>query len=99
MSKENRTPYHLTITDNKTGETLHDMDFSSLLAGVGTSNEESGCLAVYSCPAIQLSNTARAAETLIERECEEDKDLAFFLNLHRIFDKEHKNNDDEMEGE
>ena len=63
----NPKPFHLTITNNETGEVLHDVDFDALLGAVHT-GRGIDAFGVNSCDAATLAATLAGAEELIERQ-------------------------------
>lgn len=92
MSKDkNRAPYHLTITDNITGEVLRDLHFGAIIAGISVGPGESAGLALYSCEAEEHAEAVTACELTLKREYDGDPDLRGLVELFTktsVFEKE-----------
>ena len=65
-------PFHLTITDNETGETVRDLDFDAIIGAVHLSEAMSGGLILSHCSTLALAETVSSAERVVERTLKED---------------------------
>lgn len=66
MENENKKPFHLTITDNETGETVRDLDFDAIIGAVHLSEEQAGGLYITKCSVANIAATVVAAESLLD---------------------------------
>jgi len=66
MEKE-KMPFHLTITDNETGETLRDLDFDVIIGAVHLSQGENTGIFVANSSTMAQAETIAAAETTVAR--------------------------------
>ena len=71
MEKE-KMPFHLTITDNETGETLRDLDFDAIAGAVHISEEEAAGIFLTCCTNFDIAATIVAAENTLRRVEQED---------------------------
>lgn len=71
MEKE-KMPYHLTITDNRTGETLRDLDFDCLIGSAHLSKEEAAGLFLTSCTNGDVAATIVAVENTLHHIQQDD---------------------------
>ncbi len=73
MEKETKKmPFHLTITDNRTGETVRDLDFDALIGSAHISNDEAAGLFVTSCNTLAVAATVAAAESTLHHVEQKD---------------------------
>ena len=73
MEKETKKmPFHLTITDNRTGETVRDLDFDCLIGSAHISNEEAAGLFLTSCTNGVVAETLVSTETVLQRIQQDD---------------------------
>lgn len=54
---DKQKPYHITITDNATGEVLQELDFDALLGAAHVEEGLAATLIVTECDAIALAET------------------------------------------
>lgn len=96
MEKETKKmPYHLTITDNETGETVRDLDFDALIGAVHLSKKESGGIFLANCSIMAQAETIASAEATVARALKQDKLVAM---AKCIVDAEVVEEDSETEG-
>lgn len=72
MENENKKPLHLTITDNRTGETVRDLDFDCLIGAVHLSAGESGGLFIARGTTLAQAETVCAAEATVAHALRKD---------------------------
>ncbi|MBP3590191.1 MAG: hypothetical protein J6J61_06405 [Muribaculaceae bacterium] len=82
--------FHITITNNETGETLHDADTCAIIAGVNE-GEESGCIVMVDCGPIALAETLEAAKTAaktaVHTATDKHPEIKALAELLRLLDK------------
>lgn len=69
--------FHITITDNETGEILHDADSDAILASIYT-EETTATVGLVNCNLISLS-IALTGLMKLESEIKESEPLAYLL--------------------
>ena len=75
---EKKLRYHITITDNWTGETVDDQDFNIFIGGIGY--EESGSARVLSeCNAFDYAFAVMRAEEAIREAYEDHPELKMLV--------------------
>lgn len=84
--------FHITITDNETGETIRDYDINSIIAGIDLGDTVSACVICEGTPS-DLAHTAFAAKDAIDL-CLEGEHLATKMYKHLL-----KHNPEERKGE
>lgn len=78
MEKENKKkPFHLTVTDNETGETVQDLDFDALIGAAHIGEMEAGGIIVSRCSTMTLAATSIAVEQTLNKLCKDDPLVAF----------------------
>lgn len=83
MEKENKKKsFHLTITDNETGKTLHDGDALAIIAGVCTEETAFG-LTAAKCGADDYVSALIRAEEEVEGVYEEHPELLILATLFK----------------
>lgn len=76
MEKRNKKmPYHLTITDNETGETLRELDFDCLIGAVHLSEKESGGIFLANSSILAQAETIAATEVTVKQALDKDADI------------------------
>ena len=63
----NPKPFHLTITNNQTGEVLHDVDVDALI-GAAHTGRGVDVFGVNSCDAVALAATLCGAGDVVDRQ-------------------------------
>jgi hypothetical protein len=58
-------PFHITITNNETGETLHDRDVYAIIGAFKEENR-TGCVALTECNAFEIAATIDGALDAIQ---------------------------------
>ena len=58
--------FHITVTNNETGEVLHDTDACAIIAGINE-GEESAVLTMTDCGPIDLAQTLSVTNSAVER--------------------------------
>ena len=71
MSKQ----FHLTITDNVTGEVYRDTDIDAIIGAIHTDENETGGIFMTSCSGIALGQTMDAMKTVLKRAYSENPEL------------------------
>lgn len=67
MEKETKKmPFHLTITDNETGEIVRELDTDAIIGAANTSEEGAAGICVTRCSGQTLANTFVAVESMLE---------------------------------
>lgn len=67
MNKETKKmPFHLTITDNETGEIVREIDIDAIIGAVNTSEEEAAGICVTRCSGRTMADTIVAVESMLE---------------------------------
>lgn len=64
--EDEKMPFHLTITDNRTGETVRDLDFDCLIGAVHLSEKQAGGLYITSCSTATIAATVVATESTLD---------------------------------
>ena len=63
--REKKNTFHITITNNEPGETLHDVDVCAIV-GAFSDGARTGCVGLTSCNAFDLAETINGAEDVIQ---------------------------------
>ena len=72
--------FHLTITNNETGETIRDENINAILAGIH--NEKgTASIVITECTAVDLLPTIIAAKSAVKTCTDDDPMLALFVAL------------------
>lgn len=58
--------FHITITNNDTGEAIHDHDTNAIIGAVALDETVRG-ITLANCTAVEMANTISAAQKTIER--------------------------------
>lgn len=75
--------FHVTITDNETGEVLHDTDAHAIVAGIGAEGG-AGVIGCTACDKKQLAVTIQAAEDAVRELYACTPGLHEAVLLHRL---------------
>ena len=69
MSKQKKTtkPFHLTVTDNETGEVVRELDFDTLIGAARVNKQECAGVAIAKSSPIAHAETIIATETTIDK--------------------------------
>ena len=71
--EENKMKYHLTITDNETGEVHADYDINAIVGGILVDRAgTTASIAVTDCKGLELAATIKAAELTVQHLYAED---------------------------
>ena len=65
MENEKKMKFHLTITNNETGEVLHDVDACAIIAGVNE-GKENGSIAMVDCGPVDLLEALMTTEETVQ---------------------------------
>lgn len=76
MSKE----FHITITNNTTGETLHDTDVCAIV-GAFNEGERTAVVCLTACNAFDIAATINGANKAIQHICADHPELELFAKL------------------
>lgn len=84
MEKETKKmKFHLTITDNETGETLHDGDAAAIIGGVY--EEDHNAAMLYSnCSALEMAQTLARAEDAVQKTYEDHPELRLLASMAHL---------------
>ena len=88
-------PFHLTITDNMTGEVLQDLDFDALLGAVHIEEDLSATLKVTDCDAIALAKTTSSLRSVLIKIYKDYPEILFmetYIHTQGVDDTEENNN-------
>lgn len=66
-TEEKRKPFHITITDNETGQTLHDYDAEAIFALYTDGEETAVCVNAIS-DSLSFANVLYRAEQELKRQ-------------------------------
>lgn len=81
MSK--KKPFHLVITDNETGETLHDDDTDCII-GAANQKESTVCIGTCrDCTVADIIETIIGAEEVVKEFEKDDPRLVLLLEISR----------------
>ena len=82
--------YHIKVTDNETGEIVHESNRNCIIAGLG--NEKGAAeMCIFDCDLVSIVGTVKAALFAIERMRKDDPEIEFILGKmlkERIFEDE-----------
>lgn len=84
MSDTKKMPFHLTITDNETGETVREVDFDALIGTTHTAEGKVGALWITRCNSFALVETVLAGEHIIDHVKKEHPEIAMLCALHKL---------------
>ena len=71
-------PFHLTLTDNTTGEIMHDIDIDALLASAHVNEDETRSITVANCDTLAIAQTIHTLRQIYETLRKENPELAIF---------------------
>lgn len=77
-----KMPYHLTITDNETGEVMLDTDSYAIIGSVGVENGASS-VGFTNCDIYELAVAVQAAEGAVAEVKRGEPKLRMLVRLHR----------------
>lgn len=78
-----RKPYHLTITDNRTGEVYRDTDADALIGAIHTDENETGQIFLSECTGVALGQLMVALDTIQKQAHSEIPDLELLSGIVR----------------
>lgn len=84
MENENKKlPFHLTITDNETGEVMQDCDFKCLIGAIhrGEGNIVGG-VSITRCKGTELAMACHSAGVIVQRTYREHPGLAALAAMY-----------------
>lgn len=84
MSDTKKMPFHLTITDNETGETVRELDFEALVGTAHIAEGKAAGLYMTRCNSFALVETVISGEHLIDRVKKEQPEVAMLCALHKL---------------
>lgn len=77
--------FHITVTDNETGETLKDSDACCII-GACTEGEHTEVLVAIHCTATDLANAINSTEEAVAHVKREHPELELMLKIKQLFD-------------
>lgn len=83
--EDKKMKFHITITDNETGETLKDSDACCII-GAFNQGEYTAGMAITCCTAPDLAITINGAEDAINHIKSEHPELELLLKLKHLLD-------------
>lgn len=75
--------FHITITNNETGETIRDHDTDAILAVVDH-GDQTGTIALVECDTETILNVVNRLEELTKMIYKENPELFFLLKAFRV---------------
>lgn len=78
-----RKPYHLTITDNITGEVYRDVDIDALIGAMHVDENETGQIFLSECTGVALGQLMIALDTIQKQAHSEVPDLELLIGVVR----------------
>lgn len=78
IKRDEQKAYHITITDNKTGEKKIDSDTDCVVGGYSINDEKGVAISISACNLATIIGTAQTAQTAV-KEITADKPLAKLL--------------------
>ncbi|MBR5865745.1 MAG: hypothetical protein IKY89_05680 [Alistipes sp.] len=82
--ESNKMKFHITITDNETGETLHDSDTIAII-GVFHDGEEAHGIGYTLCNPLRLAHTLRSCENVLDATRERNPELGVLEEIIGLF--------------
>lgn len=82
MSDTKKMKFHITITDNETGETLHDGDACAILASICENSVRQQHY--VHCDALRFADTLRGAQKIVHRVRAEHPEVALLAELTQL---------------
>lgn len=76
-------PFHLTLTNNVTGEVYRDTDIDAIIGTIHIDENETGGIFMTSCSGIALGQTLDAVKTVLKRVYSEHPELEMLEALVR----------------
>lgn len=73
--------FHITITDNETGKTLHDCDTGAIIGAFQESEDVTAAIGLTNCDALTLLQTVNAAKRAADKILEDDPLCALLAPL------------------
>lgn len=75
-----RKPYHLTITDNRTGEVHRDTDINAIICAFHLGDNETGQVFLSNCPGRDLGQLMIALVSIREQVFSEIPELGLLMD-------------------
>lgn len=96
--EDKKMKFHITITDNETGETLKDCDACCII-GACNEGEHTAVLAALHCTATDLANAIDGTEEAVAHVKRENPEVEMLMKLKHLFDglETHDEADEETE--
>ena len=66
MSDKKKNKFHITITNNETGETLHDADACAIIAGIND-GIKAGAILMTACGPFEFAEALAGADKAVKR--------------------------------
>ena len=88
MTKE-RKGFHITITNNETGETLHDADVCAIV-GAFNEGERTAVVGLTMCNALDIAETINGAKDAIQHICADHPEIDLFAKVLGVKTQENK---------
>ena len=86
--------FHVTITDNETGEVLHDADACAILAGIN-GGRTTASIHMTACGPLPLAETLSAAEDVVQEVRSRHPEIGALSGVFRLMDKNPKTEETE----
>lgn len=91
MENETKKRYHITITDNETGEIKCDSDSAAIIGAYDTDNNATACLCSLACDGMVLSATIMGVLQILDRV--KDDNLDEYILAERVLRMHNKENE------
>ena len=81
QTKKTTKPFHLTVTDNETGNIVRELDFNAIIGAAHISEKECAGVVIAHCSPMVQAETIMAAEVTINEltQCEPMVGLALVM--------------------
>lgn len=88
--------FHITITDNETGKTLHDADACAILGAINE-GENTACVCMTNCGPFGLVSTLKGLKRAQDEIISKHPELDMMVEILHKLDKEPENQEENEE--
>lgn len=79
-----KMPFHFVLTDNETGEVIHDIDICAIIGGFAAEGGRSCTMALTKCNIFSFASAMRDAEEAVETMKANHPELALLMQIAKM---------------
>lgn len=76
-----KMPFHLVITNNETGEVIHELDMCALIGAAQTAENNTVSISLTACNVLELAATIAGAQKAITKILKDDPEIKNLLEF------------------